>query len=193
MRESQFRARSVWMALPMFMLLLWLNPAGAQSDLVRMGGGAENSMVVPLYKSRIVSLNAPASRISVGNPDIADIVIVQSSQLYVLGKDLGTTNILLWDRDDNLIGTLNIEVTHDLQSLKEKLYRLLPQDRIEVYSAQRNIVLSGQVSNIGNMNAAIRIAQGYFVQLAAATESETAPGDAGSQSRGGQAHGDQKP
>ena len=173
MRESQFRARSVWMALPMFMLLLWLNPAGAQSDLVRMGGGAENSMVVPLYKSRIVSLNAPASRISVGNPDIADIVIVQSSQLYVLGKDLGTTNILLWDRDDNLIGTLNIEVTHDLQSLKEKLYRLLPQDRIEVYSAQRNIVLSGQVSNIGNMNAAIRIAQGYFVQLAAATESET--------------------
>ena len=173
MLESQFTARSAWMALPMFMLLLWLNPAGAQSDLVRMGGGAENSMVVPLYKSRIVSLNAPANRISVGNPDIADIVIVQSSQLYVLGKDLGTTNILLWDRDDNLIGTLNIEVTHDLQSLKEKLYRLLPQDRIEVYSAQRNIVLSGQVSNIGNMNAAIRIAQGYFVQLASATESET--------------------
>ena len=173
MRESHFTAHSAWMALPMFMLLLWLNPAGAQSDLVRMGGGAENSMVVPLYKSRIVSLNAPANRISVGNPDIADIVIVQSSQLYVLGKDLGTTNILLWDRGDNLIGTLNIEVTHDLQSLKEKLYRLLPQDRIEVYSAQRNIVLSGQVSNIGNMNAAIRIAQGYFVQLAAATESET--------------------
>jgi pilus assembly protein CpaC len=138
-----------------------------------MGGGSENSMVVPLYKSRIVSLNAPANRISVGNPDIADIVIVQSSQLYVLGKDLGTTNILLWDRDDSLIGTLNIEVTHDLQSLKEKLYRLLPQDRVEVYSAQRNIVLSGQVSNIGNMNAALRIAQGYFVQLASATESET--------------------
>jgi len=173
MRESLLRARNVWTVLPVFMLLLWQNPAGAQSDLVRMGGGAENSMVVPLYKSRIVSLNAPASRISVGNPDIADIVIVQSSQLYVLGKDLGTTNILLWDRGDNLIGTLNIEVTHDLQSLKEKLYRLLPKDRIEVYSAQRNIVLSGQVSNVINMNAALRIAQGYFTQIASATESET--------------------
>jgi pilus assembly protein CpaC len=173
MRESQFRIRNAWTVLPIFMFLLWLNPANAQGDLVRMGGGAENSMIVPLYKSRIVSLNAPANRISVGNPDIADIVIVQSNQLYVLGKDLGTTNILLWDRGDNLIGTLNIEVTHDLQSLKEKLYRLLPKDRIEVYSAQRNIVLSGQVSNIGNMNAALRIAQGYFVQLASATESET--------------------
>ena len=147
MRELQVRARSAWTMLPMFMLLLWLNPAGAQSDLVRMGGGAENSMVVPLYKSRIVSLNEPATRISVGNPDIADIVIVQSNQLYVLGKDLGTTNILLWDRGDVLIGTLNVEVTHDLQSLKEKLYRLLPNDRIEVYSAQRNIVLAGQVSH----------------------------------------------
>ena len=173
MCKSRFRVRDGWMLLPTLMLLVWFGPAGAQGQLVRLGGGAENSMIVPLFKSRIVSLNAPATRISVGNPDIADIVIVRSTQLYVLGKDLGTTNILLWDRGDNLIGTLNIEVSHDLQSLKEKLYRLLPKDRIEVYSAQRNIILAGQVSNVSNMNAAIRIAQGYFVQLASATETET--------------------
>jgi pilus assembly protein CpaC len=171
------------MTLLVFMLLVGLNPAGAQNQLTRLGGGAENSMAVPLYKSRVVALNSPATRVSVGNPDVADILILRSTQLYVLGKDLGTTNILLWDRGDNLIGTLNVEVTHDLQSLKEKLFRLLPKEKIEVYSAQRNIVLAGRVSSIVNMNAALRVAQGYFMQIAAAVEAETFELEAGTTAR----------
>jgi pilus assembly protein CpaC len=146
---------------------------GAQEQLARLGGGNENAMTVPLFKSRVVALNTPAARVSVGNPDVADILILQSTQLYVLGKDLGTTNVLLWDRDDGLIGTVNVEVTHDLQSLKEKFFRVLPNERIEVHSAQRNIILSGRVSNVSAMNAALQIAQGYFTQLNTATETET--------------------
>jgi len=173
MCESRLNSSNAWMTLLVFMLLIWLTPAGAQNQLSRLGGGAENSVAVPLYKSRVIGLNAPASRVSVGNPDVADILILRSTQLYVLGKDLGTTNVLLWDRDDILIGTLNVEVTHDLQSLKEKLFRLMPKEKIEVYSAQRNIVLAGRVSNITNMNAALRIAEGFFTQIAAAVESQT--------------------
>ena len=173
MCESRFKADNAWKALLVFMVLVWLNPAAAQLEQPRLGNGAQNEMTVPLYKSRVVALDAPAARVSVGNPDVADILILRSTQLYVLGKDLGTTNVLLWDRGDNLIGTVNVEVTHDLQSLKEKLYRLLPNEKIEVYSAQRNIVLAGSVSNVINMNAALRIAGGYFTQIAAAVDAET--------------------
>lgn len=173
MREAQFRASSAWMTLLVFMLLMWLSPASAQNQLTRLGGGDENSISVALYKSRIIGLNAPAARVSVGSPDIADILILRSTQLYVLGKDIGTTNILLWDRNDTLIGTLNVEVTHDLQSLKEKLFRLLPDEKIEVYSAQKNIVLAGRVSNNAHMNAALQIARGYFTQISAAVEADT--------------------
>ena len=173
MRESRFRAGGAWMTLLVFVFLVWLTPASAQSRITRLGGGAENSVAVPLYKSRIIGLNAPAARVSVGSPDIADILILQSTQLYVLGKDIGTTNILLWDRDDILIGTLNVEVTHDLQSLKEKLFRLMPEEKIEVYSAQRNIVLAGRVSNTSHMDAALKVARGYFTQISAAVESDT--------------------
>jgi len=146
----------------------------------QMGRGAEKALTVPLYKSRVVTLNAPAKRISVGNPEIADILILRSTELYVLGKDLGTTNVLLWDRDDRLIGTVSVEVTHDLRALKAKIYSLMPNEDISVYSAQRNIILSGRVSNVSNMNAAIRIAEGYF------KEAENASGNAGGQSAGTQ-------
>ncbi|MDH3512839.1 MAG: pilus assembly protein N-terminal domain-containing protein, partial [Gammaproteobacteria bacterium] len=173
MRKSRFVRDGAWLALTALLVATWLNSAAAQSQLTRLGGGAENSLTVPLYKSRIVGLNAPAARVSVGNPDVADILILQSTQLYILGKDLGTTNVTLWDRGDILIGTVNVEVTHDLQSLKEKLYRLMPNEKIEVYSAQRNIVLSGRVSNVTNMNAALQIARGYFTQVSSAKDSQT--------------------
>ncbi len=181
--EAQYRVGEAWMALLVLVFLAWPNQASAQDPLPRRSAASETSLEVPLYKSRIIGLKAPAARVSVGNPDIADLLILQSTQLYVLGKDLGTTNVLLWDRSDNLIGTVNVEVTHDLQSLKAKLFRLLPQEKIEVYSAQRNIVLTGNVSNIVNMSAAVRIAEGYFAQLAAAVEAETFELTAGTTSR----------
>ena len=143
--------------------------AAAQDAASSMDG---RSMKVPLYKSQLVRLSGPATRVSVGNPDVADILILRASQLYVLGKDLGTTNVLLWDRNDVLIDTIEVEVTHDLQSLKKKLYDLLPNEEIEVHSAQRNIILSGNVSNVSNMEAALKIARGYFAQFSAVDTTE---------------------
>ena len=134
------------------------------------------SLYVPLYKSRLIQLDAPATRVSVGNPDVADILILRATQLYVLGKDLGTTNVLLWDREDRLVDAIEVEVTHDLQSLKKKLHDLLPGEEIEVHSAQRNIILSGNVSNAGNMEAALRIARGYFAQFEAVDTTEFGAG-----------------
>ena len=130
------------------------------------------SVVVPLYKSRVMNLSAPAARVSVGNPDVADILILRASQLYVLGKDLGTTNVFLWDKNDFLIDAVEVEVTHDLQSLKKKLHDLLPNEKIEVHSAQRNIILAGNVSNVASMEAALRIARGYFAQFSAVDTTE---------------------
>jgi pilus assembly protein CpaC len=133
---------------------------------------AARAMQVPLYKSQLIRLTGPAARVSVGNPDVADILILRASQLYVLGKDLGTTNVLLWDKNDNLVDAIEVEVTHDLRSLKKKLYDLLPNEKIEVRSAQRNIILSGNVSNVTNMDAALKIARGYFAQFTAVDSTE---------------------
>ena len=127
---------------------------------------------VPLYKSRILSLGSPISRISVGNPDIADLLLLRSSELYVLGKDLGTTNVLLWDSEDRLVATVSVEVTHDLEGLKTKLHELMPNEAIEIRSAQRSIILSGTVSSPSNMTAAVAIAEGFLAQVATAKEKE---------------------
>ncbi len=159
--------------------LLLVEPVFAQENDAPSTNMFSRSLQVPLYKSRLISLLAPATRVSVGNPDVADILILRATQLYVLGKDLGTTNILLWDRNDQLIGTVEVEVTHDLQSLKKKLHQLLPNEDIKVYSAQRNIILSGDVSNVGNMDTALKIARGYFAHFSAKDTTEFEQDDQG--------------
>jgi pilus assembly protein CpaC len=132
--------------------------------------GVGSAFVVPLYHSKAIELDRPAARVSVGNPDVADILILRASQLYVIGKDLGTTNVLLWDKSDNLVGNFDVQITHDLADLKRKFFELLPNEPIEVYSAQRAIVLRGTVSSIGVMDAALSIAEGYLTQAGTSTE-----------------------
>jgi pilus assembly protein CpaC len=134
--------------------------------------GASIDMSIPLFKSRVVVVDLPTSRVAVGNPDVADIVVIGATQMYVLAKDIGTTNVLFWGRDNRLIGSINLEVVHDLDGLKTKLHQLMPDEPIEVYSAQRSIILKGRASNILAANAAERVAQGYLAQIQTAKETK---------------------
>ena len=120
----------------------------------------------------MVTVSTPANRVSVANPDVADIVVISPTELYVLGKDLGTTNVLLWDHSSHLIGAINVEVQHDLDSLKRKFAELLPGQSIEVRASQRSIVLSGRVSDAEAMNAATRIATTFLAQIQTAKRTE---------------------
>jgi pilus assembly protein CpaC len=149
-----------------------------------LGGGASIDLAVPLYQSRVVTVLTPANRVSVANPDVADIVVISPIELYVLGKDVGTTNVLLWDNNSHLIGAINVEVQHDLESLKRKFAELLPGQPIEVRSSQRSIVLSGRVSDVEAMNAATRIASTFLAQVQTATKTLEFKQSAGSSKAG---------
>src|SRR6266481_3621132 len=152
-----------------------LHPPGGGTAIAQpplLSGGASIDLAVPLYQSRVVTVSTPANRVSVANPDVADIVVISPTELYVLGKDLGTTNVLLWDNSSHLIGAINVEVQHDLDTLKRKLAELLPGQPIEVRASQRSIVLSGRVSDVEAMNAATRIASTFLAQVQTAQKAQ---------------------
>jgi pilus assembly protein CpaC len=141
-----------------------------------VAGGAHVEMVVSIFKSQVLSVGGAPARISVANPDIADIVVISPTQLYVLGKDIGSTNVLLWDSSNHLIGTINVTVQHDLEELKRKLAEILPGEAIEVRSVNRTIVLSGRVSDAPKADAAVRIANAYLVSIQTATSTQVFKG-----------------
>ncbi len=161
-RDSSLVSRAV--------CLLWLMLAVAPASTLGASEAITNlnpdstytdSLKVPLYKSQVVDIKVPIQKVSMGNPEIADILILRYGQLYVLGKRLGTTNVMLWDKKSQLIKAIDIEVTHDLNTLKAKLHQVLPDEKIEVYSSQGSLVLGGNVSSSAKMDTALKIAKSY--------------------------------
>ncbi|MBL4765265.1 MAG: type II and III secretion system protein family protein [Colwellia sp.] len=130
-----------------------------------LAGGPTNlindELKVPIFKSKNLTMNQTVSRVSIGNDSIADILILRSKELYIVGKTLGTTNIMVWDEEDKLVDTINLEVTHDLNSLRQRLFHYLPGEDIGVETSQGQLVLSGQSSSLAKMNTAVELARGY--------------------------------
>lgn len=50
-----------------------------------------------------VALSAPAKDVAVGNPEIADVIVLDERNILVLGKGYGTTNVVALDRGGRLI------------------------------------------------------------------------------------------
>lgn len=116
----------------------------------------DDSVKIPIFKSKNLKTKQPIHRVSVGNPAIADILILRSSELYIVGKQLGTTNVMIWDEEDNLVDVMNLEVTHDLNSLRKRLHQFLPNEEIGVQTSQGQLLVSGQSTSLSKMNTADR-------------------------------------
>ena len=169
-KNIRFTSLYLWvMLMPMLFL--------GVTDIYALGiGGIPEDFQVAVNKSRVVQIHKKIKKVSMGNPDIADIVILKGSQIYILGKQLGTTNVQLWDNNNDLVKVLDIEVVHDLYQIKRKLHGLLPNEKIEVYSSQKSVVLKGQVSSLVNMDKAVRIARTFA--LAAVGKEDKSGGNA---------------
>jgi pilus assembly protein CpaC len=143
---------------------------------------------VALNKSKLITLHSNIEEISQGNPAIADFpmdmeaaesTFMPPNQVMIRGKSLGTTNLYLWGAKGKIIQVLDIEVTHDLANLKAKLHELLPNETIGVRSSQKNIVLSGEVTTLANMQNAIQLA-GSFLGTTATLGGGSSGGSSGS-------------
>jgi len=143
---------------------LWTNMTEAQQagrTVAMPWSGGSMAVNVARNKSQVLQFPRPVKVVSVGNPEVADIVVMGSRQIYVLGKALGSTNVVLWDRGERVQGMLDVTVTHDLQGLKASLHDLLPGESIQVRSAEEGLVLSGEVSSAARLDTALRLANRY--------------------------------
>jgi len=113
----------------------------------------------------VLPLPEPVSRVVVGDPRVADYRLISRTELYVLGKSVGTTNFLLWRQSGPPV-SLTVKVGADLAPLAESLKTALPRELdIELTMASGSVVLRGSVADIGAADAALQLAQAYTRQL----------------------------
>ena len=123
-----------------------------------------NADEVALYsgKAQIVKLQSKITRIAIGDPGIADFKRIGDRQIYLLGKKVGHTNLLLW-YENGQTDMKNIKVEHDLSVLKSLINRELPYEHeVVVNSSAGTIVLSGNVSDTLKAKAVLDLTQAYL-------------------------------
>src|SRR5205085_3693508 len=116
---------------------------------------------VPVNKSQVIRADRPYAKALIGNPEVADIVPISPTSVYVLGKKAGTTSLTLYDRSSRLIAVVDIVVGPDVLTLKHQLSDLLPADRISARMSNDSIVLEGMVSNAVAADRAMQIAETF--------------------------------
>ncbi|TAK40420.1 MAG: type II and III secretion system protein family protein [Betaproteobacteria bacterium] len=112
-------------------------------------------------KSTLLKLTEPMSRISVGNPEVADVVLINPREVYLLGKKVGSTNVFLWSKSGRTT-IMDIHVSFDATGLQDKLHQLMPEERaIKVSGAGESLVLTGKVADATRVQRAVFLAEQF--------------------------------
>lgn len=105
--------------------------------------------------------NISLKRISVSDPTVVDYTLLSPTELYMLPKRYGSTNVTMWTRDGKT-AVIDLNVEFDTAELEAKLAELLPAEKgIKVVTAAKSIVLTGTVSSPMAASQAVDIADAY--------------------------------
>ncbi|MEF2269180.1 type II and III secretion system protein family protein [Janthinobacterium sp. LS2A] len=116
-------------------------------------------------KSTLMRLPFAASRMSVGDPRIADVILLNPNEVYLLGRSVGTTNLILWNKSNDAT-IIDLAVGIDSSSLQARMAELLPNEKINVTVAGDTLILSGMVSDVVKADQALSLANAYVQRSA---------------------------
>jgi pilus assembly protein CpaC len=112
-------------------------------------------------KSVVLKSARPVKRVSLADPEIADLVILSPKEIYISGKTAGVTNLTLW-QNGSISEIYDLEVSFDISRLKQKLNEMLPKEKeLRVIASHNSVTLSGRVSNAASLSQAMALAEAY--------------------------------
>ncbi|MES2729107.1 MAG: type II and III secretion system protein family protein [Pseudomonadota bacterium] len=106
------------------------------------------TLYVTLGKAEIYNFSEDVADILVADPQIADVMALQTDKLFVVGAKLGDTNIIAMDNAGNLVKRVNVHVRIDTVALEGMIHSLFPKEtNVNLQTVGKQLILSGQVSN----------------------------------------------
>lgn len=112
-------------------------------------------------KSTLMRLPYPASRLSVGDAGVADVILLNPSEVYMLGKSVGSTNLMLWNKNNDAT-IIDIAVSLDTVALESRIKLLMPEEKdIKITTAADTLILSGTVADVDKAEQVMALANAY--------------------------------
>jgi pilus assembly protein CpaC len=121
-------------------LAVWSGPAAAQQVLT------QPTRVVSVGRgtSALITAVLPAERVALGDPSVADAIVMSPTEILVNGLQVGTTSLLVWDRAGR-VTMYTIEVSPDIGGLERQVRTLFPDLPIRLSATGNAVVVSGEI------------------------------------------------
>jgi pilus assembly protein CpaC len=104
------------------------------------------TITVTVNKSMVFRLAERAKRVSVSQPQVADVLVVAPSQLLINGKNVGTTSLIIFDEKGE-VSNYDLIVAPDIAALRGQLRSVFPNEKIDITTSGPSLVLRGEVAN----------------------------------------------
>ena len=127
-------------------------------------GPATRTLELGKGKSAQIELPVDARDITVTSPAVADVLLRTPRRISVLGMTTGQTDATFFDGMGRQILSLDIRVDQDASALSQTLSRVLPSAHIRVESVNASLILTGEVANASDADAAQKIAQQFVAK-----------------------------
>ncbi|MFM0233521.1 type II and III secretion system protein family protein [Paraburkholderia sediminicola] len=129
------------------------------------------SVQIPVGKSTMVDLREPVRTRTVGNPSIVQAMLVSPTTLYLLGSDVGTTNMIVQGKSGSCT-IIDVNVGADPAGLQQILAVLMPEETgVHVKAAADTLVLTGVVSDSVKAERIVELAHAFVARPTAAVPS----------------------
>lgn len=144
-----------------------LHVYAAKGDLTssRTNAAKKPPLQVTLGKAEILKLPDGITDVLVADPNVIDVQAIKSDRLYVVGMDVGDTNIIVLDAQGNVLKRMDVHVTYDLHAIQALIDKLFPDESIEIGAIHDQILMTGTVSNPEIAARAVDIVAAYVGDL----------------------------
>jgi pilus assembly protein CpaC len=123
--------------------------------------GVSGAFKLPLNKTRALDVDGKVRDIVIGNSTIADVVVRSPTQIYLVGRAIGSTNVFLMNEAGAVLRQVEVVVEPDQDGVNEALRTMFPNENVRASAVGNSIIVSGSVSSDGVAAQVVQVAQRF--------------------------------
>lgn len=123
-------------------------------------------------KTQLIKFDEPVKRISITDPNMADLVLLSPKELLLNGKKAGRTSLLFWGNGDKPV-FFNLVVQPDTDAVIQAIEQIAPSENISYSFTDDGLILSGHISSTTVKKNIEDVVKAYGVKFINLAESPT--------------------
>jgi pilus assembly protein CpaC len=147
-----------------------------QAGAAQAGQQPQEPQVLHLLVGRSLIITSPTriKRVSLADPNIADVDVVTPYQVVVNGRSPGGVSLILWD-ETGQSQSFEVSVDIDVLGLAQKIHEVFPSEPVQIETSGDMVMLSGRISSAAVADKILEVVKNSVPKVTSLMEVPSAP------------------